>query len=80
MADFIKSNYIIEEKVKLKEIPAIIFRPRDAKEPIPTVVFYHGWSSNKETQRMRGFILASVGYQVVIPDAIYHGERIPLAD
>ncbi|NLA13233.1 MAG: prolyl oligopeptidase family serine peptidase [Tissierellia bacterium] len=80
MADFIKSNYIMEEKVKLKEIPAIIFRPRDAKEPIPTVVFYHGWSSNKETQRMRGFILASVGYQVVIPDAIYHGERIPLAD
>lgn len=27
---------------------------------------------------MRGFILASVGYQVLIPDAIYHGERNPL--
>lgn len=80
MADFIKSNYITEEKIKLQEIPAIIFRPRDAKEPIPTVVFYHGWSSNKEKQRMRGFILASVGYQVVIPDAIYHGERNPLTD
>lgn len=29
---------------------------------------------------MRGFILASVGYQVVIPDAIYHGERMPISD
>ena len=80
MADFIKSNYIIEEKIKLQEIPAIIFRPRDLKEPVPTVVFYHGWSSNKEKQRIRGFILSSVGYQVVIPDAIYHGERNPLTD
>jgi len=78
MDDFIKSNYIIEEKIMLQEIPAIIFRPRDLKEPVPTVVFYHGWSSNKEKQRIRGFILSSVGYQVVIPDAIYHGERNPL--
>ena len=80
MDDFIRSNYIFEEKVMIQEIPAIVFRPKDAIEPLPTVVFYHGWSSNKETQRMRGFILASVGYQVVIPDAIYHGERNPLTD
>ena len=80
MDDFIKSNYIREEKIRIQEIPALIFRPRDAREPIPTVVFYHGWSSNKETQRMRGFILASVGYQVVIPDAVYHGERNHLND
>lgn len=80
MVDFIKSNYIKEEKIMIKEIPALLFRPGDVKEAIPTVVFYHGWSSNKESQRMRGFILASVGYQVVIPEAIYHGERNPLND
>ena len=27
---------------------------------------------------MRGFILSTVGYQVVIPDAVHHGERNPL--
>jgi dienelactone hydrolase len=80
MTDYLKSNYIIEEKVRIQEIPAIIFRPKEINKPIPTIIFYHGWSSNKETQRMRGFILASVGYQVVIPDAVYHGERNPLTN
>lgn len=78
MADYLKSNFIVEEKVRIQEIPAIIFRPREVKERIPTVIFYHGWSSNKELQRIRGFILASAGYQAVIPDAVYHGERNPL--
>lgn len=29
---------------------------------------------------MRGLILSCMGYQVVIPDAVYHGERSPLND
>lgn len=78
--NYIKSNFIKEEKIKISEIPAIIFRPIKVKGPIPTIVFYHGWGSSKEAQRLRGFILSSVGYQVVIPDAIYHGERNPLND
>ena len=78
MTDYLKSNFITEEKVRIQEIPAVIFRPIEAKKPIPTIIFYHGWSSNKELQRLRGFILASAGYQVVIPDAVYHGERNPL--
>lgn len=80
MTDYMKSNNIVEERVVIQGIPAIIFRPREVNEAIPTVIFYHGWSSNKELQRLRGFILASVGYQVVIPDAIYHGERNALSD
>ena len=70
MTDYMKSNNIVEERVVIQGIPAIIFRPREVNEAMPTVIFYHGWSSNKELQRLRGFILASVGYQVVIPDAI----------
>lgn len=78
MVDYLKSNSIIEERVYIGEIPAIIFRPKERKDLLPTIIFYHGWSSDKETQRMRGFILASVGYQVIIPDAIHHGERNPI--
>lgn len=77
--DYIKSSFILEDKVKIQGIPAIIFRPKGVKEP-PSILFYHGWGSSKESQRMRGFILAAAGYQVVIPDAIYHGERKPLDD
>lgn len=78
MNDYLNSSFITEKRIKIQGIPAIIFRPKEAKDLIPTVMFYHGWSSSKELQRLRGFILASVGYQVVIPDAIYHGERNPL--
>ncbi len=76
--DYLKSNYILEEQISIGKIPAILFRPRESRELIPTIIFYHGWSSDKETQRIRGFILSSVGYQVVIPDAINHGEKNPL--
>lgn len=50
-------------------------RPLEIKAVYPTIIFYHGWTSKKEYQRFRGYILASLGYQVVIPDAKNHGER-----
>lgn len=75
MESFMQSNHIVEKKITIGEIPALLFRPNDSKGLIPTIVFYHGWSSSKEGQRMRAFILTSLGYQVIIPDAIYHGER-----
>ena len=80
MSDHLKSDCIIEEKIWIGQIPAILFRPKLEKKTYPTLIFYHGWSSRKENQRIRGLILSSVGYQVVIPDAIYHGERNPLSN
>lgn len=68
-------NNIVERKEYIGDIPVIIMRPIENKEVYPTVVFYHGWTSRKEYQRFRAYILASLGYQVVIPDAINHGER-----
>jgi len=78
MDNYLESSNIIEEKILIGEIPAILFRPKDIKGLYPTIIFYHGWSSKKEFQRMRGFTLATLGYQVIIPDAIYHGERNPI--
>lgn len=80
MDDYLKSDYIIEDRIFVDKIPAILFRPKEKKGLLPSIILYHGWSSNKERQRMRGFILAAAGYQVIIPDAIYHGERNPLSD
>jgi len=70
-------NYpnVIEERVKIGDISAIVFRPTGRQEKLPGVVFYHGWSSNKDSQRFRSYILSSLGYVVLLPDSIYHGER-----
>ncbi len=78
MVDHLNSKHIIEKRINIGGIPAILFRPKEKEGLFPSIVLYHGWSSRKEFQRLRGFMLASVGYQVIIPDAIYHGERNPL--
>lgn len=75
MANFLKNPSIIEKKIHIGEIPGLLFRPKEAKGQLPSILFYHGWGSNKENQRIRGFLLASIGYQVLLPDAIYHGQR-----
>lgn len=75
-----KNAFVKEEKVQLGDIPAILYKPREIvrDELLPTIIFYHGWGSNKESQKFRGFTLASFGFQVILPDSIYHGERNPV--
>ncbi len=64
---------ITEEPIRIGSIPAIrIFTEAPARG---AVVFYHGWTSTKELQTLRGRILASYGYDVLLPEAVNHGER-----
>lgn len=58
----------------LAGIPCLEIRPQ-AAGPLPTVLLYHGWTSNKENQRFLGGILASQGFAVIAPDAPGHGGR-----
>lgn len=69
------SNFIEQERHMVGEIPLIRLVPKHTEKPYKTIVFYHGWSSSKEVQLMRGMILASFGYQLILPDSINHGER-----
>ena len=71
----LESSFIEEERHQIGEIPIIRLLPKYTEGPIPTIIFYHGWSSSKEIQLMRGMILAGFGYQVILPDSINHGER-----
>lgn len=75
MPYLLNNENIKEENINIKGIPCIRLVPGRKSGPFPTIVFYHGWSSTKENQRFRGFILSNLGCQVIIPDAIYHGER-----
>lgn len=74
----IKSPFIEETKIYIDDIPVIRLRPKMEAEKLSTIIFYHGWSSSKESQRMRGYILSNFGFQVFIPDSINHGERNPI--
>ena len=71
-------NNMLEKRIMIYNIPAIVLTPKNDSKLHPTVIFYHGWGSSIEKQRFRGFILCSLGYQVIIPCSIYHGERSPI--
>lgn len=75
MNNYLKTEHLIEEKGYIEDIPIIRFNLKDNRRRVPTIIMYHGWSSNKESQRLRAFILANLGFQLIIPDANYHGER-----
>ncbi len=66
---------ITKANIDIDGVPAIVLKPKLDMDTYPTVVFYHGWSSSKEHQEFRGSVIAGLGYQVIIPDAMHHGER-----
>lgn len=61
--------------IELAGIPCLYVKPNLTSNKAPTVIYYHGWSSNKENNLFLGKILAFHGYGVILPDAIHHGER-----
>ncbi len=62
-------------RVKLGNIPCLFVKPIFDTEKAATILYYHGWSSNKDNNLFIGKILAFHGYNVILPDAIHHGER-----
>lgn len=61
--------------IELAGIPCLYVKPNLTFNKVPTVIYYHGWSSNKENNLFLGKILAFHGNGVILPDAIHHGER-----
>ena len=44
-------------------------------EPLPLVIYYHGWQTAKELVLTQGRKLAAKNFRVLLPDATNHGER-----
>jgi len=47
-----------------------------SNNPLPLVVFYHGWRSSKEQVLTQARKLAKKNIRVILPDAINHGQRL----
>ena len=56
---------IEEREVGLKGIPGLVITSGEKAKGV--VLFYHGWSSQKEFQAVRGRILASYGSMSSFP-------------
>ncbi|WP_332689349.1 esterase [Halalkalibacter lacteus] len=45
------------------------------EQVIPTIFFFHGFTSAKEHNLHVAYLLAEKGFRVILPDALHHGER-----
>jgi uncharacterized protein len=64
------------EKIYIQGIPALHIVKGDClNKPLPLVIFIHGFTSAKEHNLHYAYLLAEKGIRVVLPEALYHGER-----
>lgn len=64
----------------INDIPILEVVKEDLiNEEIPTVIFYHGWTSHKESVLVQGYELAKKGIRAILPEAYMHGERVQAA-
>ncbi len=67
---------ILVDKQKIADIPVLhVVKEELKEESLPFIMFIHGFTSAKEHNLHYGYLLAEAGFRVVLPDALYHGER-----
>jgi uncharacterized protein len=67
---------IVVEKISIKGIPSLhIVGEEYVYKQLPLVIFVHGFTSAKEHNLHYAYLLAEKGFRVVLPEALYHGER-----
>lgn len=57
------------------DIPITVYRPEKYSSNRKTIIYYHGWSSKVENYELFGEIIASNGYQIIMPEIEKHGVR-----
>lgn len=67
---------VIIEKETVAQVPVLhVVKKEKKEERLPFILFIHGFTSAKEHNLHFAYLLAEAGYRVVLPDALYHGER-----
>jgi uncharacterized protein len=67
---------ILVEKLNINGIPSLhIVDEKNVLEQLPLVIFVHGFTSAKENNLHYAYLLAEKGIRVVLPEALFHGER-----
>ncbi len=67
---------LIIRKRSIQHIPVLeVVSKKLMNEPLPLVVYYHGWQTKKELALTAAKKIANHNIRVVLPDSMYHGER-----
>ncbi|GGE51034.1 putative esterase YitV [Pullulanibacillus camelliae] len=65
------------EELTSAGIPALHIVDKEyVDQPLPFIIFWHGWTSWKEAYLHYAYLAAKEGFRVILPDALGHGERL----
>ncbi|WP_419392581.1 alpha/beta fold hydrolase [Cytobacillus praedii] len=65
----------IENKI-IKDIPILhVADQQKWDQELPLILFVHGFTSIYEKNLYYAYLLAKKGFRVILPEALYHGER-----
>lgn len=70
-----ENSFIATTREEINGVPCLKFKPKGYEGLFPTVIYYHGWHSSKDAKRFEALVIASNGYQVIVPDTLHHGDR-----
>ena len=61
---------------KIDKIPSlVIVDSTKIDKALPLFIYSHGFTSAKEQNLPIAYLMAELGFRVVLPDSMYHGER-----
>jgi uncharacterized protein len=67
---------VIVENRLINQIPLLHIVKKDVQQDkLPFIIFSHGFTSAKEHNLHYAYLLAEKGFRVILPEALYHGER-----
>lgn len=67
---------VVIQKEHIESIPVLHLVNHDQQsDKLPFVIFIHGFTSAKEHNLHYAYLLAEKGFRVLLPEALYHGER-----
>ncbi|MFB6465295.1 alpha/beta fold hydrolase [Cytobacillus sp. Hz8] len=67
---------VVIEKKFIEQIPVLhLVKQEIIDQRLPFIIFNHGFTSAKEHNLHYAYLLAEKGFRVVLPEALYHGER-----
>lgn len=68
---------VVIENEWIEGIPLLhVVEQENRTKKLPLVIFIHGFTSVKERNLHYAYLLADAGFRVILPEALYHGERI----
>lgn len=67
---------VIVRTTKLAGLPVLhVFAASQAQLKLPTIIDYHGWTTQTASELVASYPLVRAGFRVILPTAYLHGSR-----